>query len=171
MTDKNEAADDRLFVHAYLDGELDPANALAVERRMAANPALSAEHARHRRCAARYAKDCRRSRCRRTCVRGRRAVGMTPARARPSWQALAASVAVALMVASGSTWLAVRPAPGSGTAEAVVDDHIRALMAPQPIDVASSDRHTVKPWFNGRIRRRRGWSISRATALRWSAGG
>ena len=35
--------DDFLLVHAYLDGELDPAHALVVGRKIATNPALTAE--------------------------------------------------------------------------------------------------------------------------------
>jgi anti-sigma factor RsiW len=55
------------------------------------------------------------------------------------------------VVASSSTWFITGSEPANTVADTLVSDHIRALMAPQPTDVISSDRHTVKPWFNGRI--------------------
>jgi anti-sigma factor RsiW len=79
------------------------------------------------------------------------AVGMRRPRIQPSWRALAASIAVTAVVASGATSMLVAPSGSNAAREGIVDAHIRSLMASQPTDVASSDRHTVKPWFNGRI--------------------
>jgi anti-sigma factor RsiW len=148
--------DPRLLVHAYVDGELDPAHALELERQLAADPALAAE--RERLEALRHAirEQLPREAAPPDLVRRiEAAVGLRRAAARsvaqPSWRALAASVMVAAVVASGATWFVREPGPADTTADTVVASHLRALMAPQPADVASSDRHTVKPWFNGRI--------------------
>ena len=146
----------RLLVHAYVDGELDPAHALEMERQFADDPALAAERDR--------VEALRRA------VREQLPLEAAPAdlarrieiavglrrddvrtSSHPSWRALAASVVLAVFLASGATWFALRPDPADTSADMIVASHVRALMAPQPFDVASSDRHTVKPWFNGRI--------------------
>jgi anti-sigma factor RsiW len=150
MTDVRDD-DARLLVHAYLDGELDPADAIALERRMQ-EPTLAAERARietlrrvlHEQLPATVLPPSLRQRV-------QTSVGM---RARPSgtsWRAMAASVALGAIIAGGSTWTLLQREPRDDIADSIVASHIRGLMAPQSTDVTSSDRHTVKPWFNGRI--------------------
>jgi anti-sigma factor RsiW len=147
------------LVHAYADGELDPANALALETRMAIDPALAAEYERvdalQRLIRHRLLREAPPPGLR---ARIETSVGMRRPRVQVSWRAIAASIALTAMVASGATSLILAPtslvlAPerADPVRDGVVAGHIRSLMAPQPFDVASSDKHTVKPWFNGKI--------------------
>jgi anti-sigma factor RsiW len=143
------APDDRLWLNAYIDGELDPAHALEFEQRLAADPALAAAHARI--AALRGAIRERVPREQASPQLRRRVAALARPQPVPGWRALAASVAVAFVAGSAATYVALGPGGQEPVAPLVVASHMRSLMASQPIDVASSDRHTVKPWFNGKL--------------------
>ncbi|MER9870997.1 anti-sigma factor [Mesorhizobium sp. M0136] len=161
-----------LMIHALVDGELDAAAALAVERRIAADPALAAEHARivalQTVVSGLPRLDVREDFKARIAAIGTAGMekvlpGPAPAaRVLPAhramhrfgafdWRALAASIVVTAVLASGATqWMMLSRAPDSFAA-AVANGHRRSLLAASPVDVVSSDRHTVKPWLDGRV--------------------
>jgi anti-sigma factor RsiW len=57
----------------------------------------------------------------------------------------------ALLVIAGTTyWGALRSRTDQAFGE-VADLHVATLASSSPVDVVSTDRHTVKPWFQGKI--------------------
>ncbi|RWD74197.1 anti-sigma factor [Mesorhizobium sp.] len=178
--------DMKLMIHALVDGELDAAAALAVERRMAADPELAAEHARlvalrgavasvprptvsddflARIAAIAEVKSPEEAEA--PNVSSAKAgqlpqqqqgnvVAMRPRASRWfnsfDWRQMAASIALTAVLASGATqWLATADNGAESFAVAVANGHRRSLLAAMPVDIVSSDRHTVKPWLDGRI--------------------
>ena len=160
---------DELQLTAYCDGELDPAAAGEFERRLAADELLKARYTRlislrqavralpqadvpadlQARIQTRLKAETEPS----NVERAPSNVSNVTVLRRRSWsfQALAAS-AVFGAVISGSVLKTIdRFGQEDTIASEVVAGHIRGLLAPQPFDIASSDRHTVKPWFTSRL--------------------
>jgi anti-sigma factor RsiW len=140
------------LLHAYMDGELDLTAALSIEGKIAADPKLAVE--RDRIIALREAIQQNLPRepiPPALQLRIEKAIGLRQETSTPTWRTLAASVALAVLVTSSSTWLVLDSKDTRTVEDAIVAGHIRSLMAPQPADIASTERHTVKPWFNGRV--------------------
>jgi anti-sigma factor RsiW len=165
--------DDRLLrLNAALDGELDAMGSLAFERELRDDPTIAAEYQRLtklrdsiRRHAPR--EDAPQALADRIAALTASAPAAPPPQAatapaatvvpfrRRAWLdsralAMAASFAV-LGFAVGAGLTSLRTSMGSGdVAQNLVSDFARAAIAGQPFDVASSDRHTVKPWLADR---------------------
>ena len=145
-------------VDAYLDGELAAVDARELEAHIAQCPQcarfrdgrLELRAAINAHVPVFQAPDALRERVRAALGTAARARASHRFGARGVWRPLALAASL-VVVALGGWNLALRRAAGETLADQVLASHIRSLMPGHLTDVLSSDQHTVKPWFNGRL--------------------
>lgn len=151
-----------LVLDAALDGELDAKSAMGVERHLEGCTACRSRYEARRNLAdtihshAEYfeAPEHLQARVQRQLRKGNlpNAQGRrTTSPIAKGWMAIAAGIVLFALVTTLVVNLLKRPTGSQLLAQEVVAGHIRSLMTDHLVDVASSDRHTVKPWFNGKL--------------------
>jgi anti-sigma factor RsiW len=146
-------------LHGYLDGELDALGAANFEKHLETCPdckqTLAAEESLHRSIQQAGLYE-RAPESLRNNLFGKQplpGVRSFPGARVSSWRWLA--VAAVLLLAVFIGWRQLQPNRGPGNAQLMaasfVDAHLRSLQPGHLTDVESTDQHTVKPWFDGRI--------------------
>jgi anti-sigma factor RsiW len=150
----NPCPDREPLLQALVDGELDAANAQALEAHLQTCPGCAAHHrtllALHERLSQPGLADTAPP-----ALRARIAAALDDAAARrtPWWRSLAAAWSAAgAMTAVAASLLVIQLATAPDLIAAqLLASHVRSLQPGHLIDVATSDRHVVRPWFNGKI--------------------
>jgi anti-sigma factor RsiW len=164
--------DSRIYLPAYLDDELDVAESLRVQKHLAECP--ECRHAQDQQLALRsalsdpelYAHPSA-DFSKRLQASIRLAAKEEAQSRRPTWadrlrigsprigsfEWIPAAAALVIVATVGALFLVIgmRSSHDQVIASAVLAGHIRSLQADHLMDVPSSDRHTVKPWFQGKL--------------------
>jgi anti-sigma factor RsiW len=143
-----------ILLHALIDGELDAGHARDVESHVATCPRCAAALADYRKMSEmvtganlRYTAPLG--------LRKRIEASLPQPKPTPSRRSLlrgfAMGSAVSAMAATGLVAIVLRNDDAQRIESEVVSAHLRSLQAGHLIDVVSTDQHTVKPWFNGKL--------------------
>ena len=156
-------AEAEVLIHALIDGELDAGHAREVEAHAASCAACDEKLAAFRA----MRETMRGAALKETAppqLRSRLEHALTPpapaaapARSffRPSRRSFfggfALGAGASALVAASLVLTVARNNGGPAIADALLSAHLRSLQGDHLLDVATSDQHTVKPWFNGRL--------------------
>ena len=145
------------LLEAYLDEELDAAQHSAVQEHLASCASCSDKYAR----LLRQKENIRRSAPYYNAPSGLRqsvravlrdAEKEAGGRREPYWRW--AAIAASILLVASVAWNIVQLRPRAmedRIAENIFADHIRSLIGTHLMDVVSTDQHTVKPWFAGKL--------------------
>ena len=146
------------LIDGYVDGELDLVKSIEIEQHLADCPACTQTYKSRRRLQSVVRNDALRfqppadfEKRLRTSLRREEKTERRPVWLNWGWLlagTLCGAVLVGLLTLAG---LFSRPSADDLLAQEVVASHVRSLMADHLMDVPSTDQHTVKPWFDGKL--------------------